>query len=137
MGGAARALAAVATCPITVVKTQMEYVGYNVKHTVSWRPHCASPCASSQGAFPEAVGYHQAGGLHWPQVSAKVLSPLLTRSSCFIVQALTLNSAPCRHGPAAPPVCISHCCRICIPRSTATATSWQQQLRLRLMLMLL
>ena len=38
VGGLARTLAAVATCPVTVVKTQMEYAGYSVKHQVS------SPC---------------------------------------------------------------------------------------------
>lgn len=31
-GGAARTVAAIVTCPITVVKTQMEYAGHGVKH---------------------------------------------------------------------------------------------------------
>lgn len=33
-GGAARTVAAIVTCPITVVKTQMEYAGHGVKHKV-------------------------------------------------------------------------------------------------------
>ena len=34
-GGIARSVASVVTCPITVVKTQMEYAGHGVKHKVS------------------------------------------------------------------------------------------------------
>ena len=33
-GGAARAVAAAATCPVTVVKTRMEYTGSGVNYTV-------------------------------------------------------------------------------------------------------
>ena len=60
VGGAARAVAAVATCPITVVKTQMEYAGYSVKHTVS--------TAAASGACGTGLGLgrveHGAGSAH-------------------------------------------------------------------------
>lgn len=47
VGGLARGLAAVATCPVTVVKTQMEYAGYGTKHQVrSVLQGCVDPRSS-------------------------------------------------------------------------------------------
>ncbi len=41
-GGVARAAAAAATCPFTVVKTRMEYAGSRVQYTVTHFKHTAT-----------------------------------------------------------------------------------------------